>query len=725
MNQATAIKPTTKDKLWQLLKDSDEWTVGALLALYRCQTLDEQYSHSTKEDNAVGFNALDAHDMTSIAKFYEDRGFLTSPQIKYVRRVIAKYTDTQLLGLPFGPEPIKRLPKRDETEQKTVKWAGFTNNGKDILIKFNFPRDTEGKRQFQEALANVKTLDGRRFEPEKKAWTALLGIENVQALITWDFEVAPKLQEWWEKMTREVNGDTLDVPGLKMQLYPFQKQGVAFIDDREGRALIGDEMGLGKTAQALAWLQLHPEARPAVIIVPASIKLNWAKEAKMWMSSPELYIINGRPNGDHHWQAHQVTQSATGDGPIIIINYDILANVREKVKDERTGEEKKVPMPRTGWVDWLIDEKPKAVILDEIHFCKNPKAFRTKDCKKLTGKAEHVIGLSGTPITNRPMEFFPGLQMIQKELFPNFWHFAKKYCGAVNNGWGWDFGGATNTEELHDLLVKTVMLRRLKKEVLPDLPEKTISVLPIEIDNRAEYRKAERSIIDWIEENEGLEKAEQAKQAEVLIEFEKLKQLAAKGKMKQAIKWIEDFLESTDEKLVVFATHHAVIDQIMESFKGISVKLDGRDSQKKRQEAVDLFQGTRAVMGKKSPIGPAQRIGWEDVSGSEKIRLFVGNIKAAGIGITLTAASKTCFLELGWTPGEHVQAEDRVHRIGQENAVIAYYLVAERTIEEEIAALLDSKKKVLDMVLDGKNVEEESLLTELLNRMREGGKYDA
>jgi SNF2 family DNA or RNA helicase len=179
------------------------------------------------------------------------------------------------------------------------------------------------------------------------------------------------------------------------------------------------------------------------------------------------------------------------------------------------------------------------------------------------------------------------------------------------------------------------------------------------------------------------------------VQFQALKRLAARGKWKSSVDWLKEALESNG-KMIVFAVHHETIDRLMEDMKDFQpVKVDGRDSQEKRQAAVDRFQN------------------------DETCRLFVGNIKAAGIGLTLTEASAVVFLELGWTPGEHVQAEDRPHRIGQTKSVNVYYLVAADTVEEEIAALLDKKQKVLDAVLDGAETDQDSLLSELLKRYME------
>jgi len=402
------------------------------------------------------------------------------------------------------------------------------------------------------------------------------------------------------------------------------------------------------------------------VVCPASLKLNWARELKRW-TGKHAVIINGRPNGQK--------ASVKKDG-WVIINYDIL----------------------NDWAPRLTKVKAPSLILDECHYIKNQKAKRTKAAQRLAKSCKNIIALSGTPITNRPVEFFTTLNLIDGVNYKSFWKFAQRYCGARHNRFGWDFSGASHTDELHTSLVGSgLMLRRLKADVLKELPPKVRVVVPVEgasamMEN---YRIAERNFLGWLGEVDP-EKLEAAQRAEALTRMEALKQLAVKAKLFEALGWIQDTLDATGGKLVVFATHKATLDALEADYPGETVRVDGSTPLKARQEAVDQFQ--------KNP----------------KVRLFIGNIKAAGVGITLTAANATCFLELGWTPGEHDQAEDRIHRIGQEaDSVTAYYILLADSVEEEIAALLDKKRQVLASVLDGKDIQDESLLVELLDNLKQ------
>jgi len=459
---------------------------------------------------------------------------------------------------------------------------------------------------FTKTLEQVKSLNGRKYDPDTRSWRVHLSEENIESLKSWDFDISPDILKWLTKAKAPLQTKTINkIEGLYKKLYPFQHEGVEFLESLNGRALIGSEMGLGKTCQVIAYLQHHPELRPALIIVPASVKYTWQNEIDIW-TKKNSEILSGRKNGKNIKE------------DFVIINYDIVSN--------RLKELKKL--------------NPKVIILDECHFLKNSSAQRTKAVIKLCKRVKHIIALSGTPIVNRPIEFWNIIKILNPSLFSSRWDFANKYCNPTHNGFGWNLNGSSNTTELNKLLTNKIMIRHKKKDVLKDLPPKVRSIIPLEIDNAYEYNQVENNIIEWIHNNEGKAKAEKAKAAEVLIQMEKCKQIACKGKMKQAIKWIEDFLE-TGQKLVVFTTHTKTLDILENHFKEINVRLDGSTPVPKRQKIVNDFQN------------------------NENIKLFIGNIKAAGIGITLTASSNTCFLELGWSPAEHIQAEDRCVFEGQ------------------------------------------------------------
>ena len=539
-----------------------------------------------------------------------------------------------------------------KTDLKKASLIVSKSGGK--LIKVQFPLEIS-------TIQKIKSLPDRKLYTggdSSRYWIVPLSLNTVEFLEKIGFEICSKLVSFkanYKNSKPNSVATTLEIKGLSNTLFEYQKIGVKFLDDKKGRALIADEMGLGKTVQTLAWLQLHPEHRPVVIVVPASLKLNWEREALKWMDKPSIQILSGKK-----------PELLLGD--LIIINYDILP----------------------AWIPALMAYRPSVLIADEVHYIKNNAAKRTKTFKKLAKICPHLIGLSGTPIENRPVEIYNIVNLIDPNFMPNFMKFVHKFCGARHNGFGWDYSGATNTQELHNKLTSSIMLRRLKKDVLKDLPPKLSSFVPIALDNRAEYFEAEQNFIKYIKETKGAEKAKKAASAQALTEVSLLKQLAVAGALKNSIEWIKEFLES-GEKLIIFATHKFVIEALMLEFNNIAVKIDGSVATNKRQAIVDRFQA------------------------DSKVKLFVGNIKAAGVGLTLTAASNVVFLELPWTPSQVDQASDRAHRIGQLNAVTIWFLLPVNTIMEKIAKLLDKKRKTVDQVLNGKTTEEASLLSELMD----------
>lgn len=790
-----------------------------------------------------------------------------------------------------------------------------------IKITFDYTYDCE-------MLYKIRSLPCRQYhhDPPYSCWSIPFTMEGLEQLQKWKFIIDEKLQDYAEKeKQRKLEFARNGIPGLKCTPRPFQNFGVSFIEDKKGRALVGDEMGLGKTIQALAWLQLHRDKIPVVIVVPASLKLNWQREAEKWLPEPNTEILSGTKP----WKT-------TGD--ILIINYDILS----------------------AWVNMLKTLNPNVLILDEIHYIKDNSANQTKAVKKLSKGISHVICLSGMSIAARPIEAFNAIKLINPELFPSFAEYSRRYSNIRPNYFGWESYGVssgsssvafkrseekltefmnwlqeqvkkglieirefeqigdgieaewtnkyiadsykrkemrsryelakagikvpstddtretvismstpfhidrvgllftrvfsdlsgitdamdtaisrilaqgmadgdgtvllarkleaaindtglgdlslTNTftgdtigqhisakrrakmlahtemmrayhqstiqeyrnwaeegviaqaewstagdnrvcdlcnalegkifsldeiegmiplhpecrcttlpyieeiqkyrskpkeevdwlglregidtrrshiPELYGILTSTIMIRRLKKDVLKDLPNKIYSFVPIELDNVKEYNEAEKDFI------KGLEVAPKVSNTHTLSSIEELILLAVKSKLSQSMEWIKNFLE-VSSKLVVFTTHKFVIEALIQTFPKISVKFDGSVTVVERQKAVDDFQN------------------------NPDIRLFVGDIQAAGVGITLNTASNIAFLEIPLSPGALAQAEDCCQSTGQKVSVNIHYLFAAGTIEERIAKLFENRHKVLDAVLDGIGIETASLLSELI-----------
>jgi hypothetical protein len=322
-----------------------------------------------------------------------------------------------------------------------------------------------------------------------------------------------------------------------------------------------------------------------------------------------------------------------------------------------------------------------------VHNCQtlgNRRSQRTRAALKLGRSCKHVIALSGTPLVNRPAELWPTLHMIRPDLYPSFWTFCQRFCKPRRTPWGWDFSGASNLDILHSTLTRQMMVRRLKKDVLKDLPEKMRCVVPVEISDRKEYELARDDFVGWLKSRQA-DRVQSALRAQQMTQIGYLLRLCARLKLRAVVDWCNEFLSGSDEKLVVFAVHRKMIEALDRRLEGGKhVVIDGQVGGRFRKAAVDQFQRDPST------------------------RVLIGNVKAAGVGLTLTAASNVAFAELYWTPGAMTQAEDRCHRIGTTSTVWAHYLVAHGTIEERLCKAIQDKQSTIRTVLDG-GVEEDDL----------------
>jgi hypothetical protein len=453
----------------------------------------------------------------------------------------------------------------------------------------------------------------------------------------------------------------IGVTELGGELRPFQRAGVAYAL-RQRRTFIADEQGLGKTVQALAALEVD-DAYPAVVVCPASIKLNWEREAHIWLPERGVTVLHGRT-------LDEAAREALDDAEIVIVNYEIL----------------------DAHLDALAAREPRAAIFDESHYCKQPRARRTKAALALAHRVHPEglrLALTGTPVMNRPKELVSQLRLLGRlREFGSGARLSRRYSGPASH------------ERLHWNLRAHCYVRRLKSEVLPQLPEKSHETVVIEIDNEQEYRLAERDVVAWLQSQpldlRTLEaRVSAAIRAERLARLNYLRQLAARGKLAASLRWIDDFAQS-GEPLIVFADHIEVQRAVLERFPHAAHVL-GSDNAADRDAAVQAFQ---------EPGGP---------------ELIVCSLKAASHGITLTRASNVAFLELDWTPARLEQAEDRAHRIGQRNAVTAWYLLAPNTIDATLEGVLDAKRELIGAITDGRVEVDRTVLDSVVRGLRGDG----
>lgn len=467
--------------------------------------------------------------------------------------------------------------------------------------------------------------------------------------------------------SRAINAD-IEIPVPEgLDYLPYQRGGVAYALGAPEGTLIGDEMGLGKTIQAIALINSDPSIKKVLVICPKSLTLNWRRELTKWLV-----------------RDMQVTRVAYEQSTTAIT----ISSYEETKK----------------YLAHLSDRKWDLVIVDEAHLIKNEKAARTKAVHQVAKSARRKLALTGTPIANRPVELFSILKLVAPLAWdPNgkgFFPFGIRYCGGYKDRFGWNFTGATHLPELQEKLRSTCMVRRLKSEVLTELPPKRRQMVVLEADECAQAVRAE--VRAWEKREEEMEQLKvqvelaradedpdsytdavtklKAAASAAFAEISRLRHETAVAKIPQVVEHIRAALEDNSEKIIVFGHHHDVIDGLMAGLRDFKpVKLTGQTELEDRQRAVDAFQNDPSV------------------------RVFVGGIQAAGVGITLTAAAHVVFAELDWVPGNVTQAEDRAHRIGQVMSVLIQHLVLDGSLDARMAQVLIAKQAVMDKSLDLKS----------------------
>ena len=471
---------------------------------------------------------------------------------------------------------------------------------------------------------------------------------------------------------------------LKIEPYPYQQDGILFGLEHK-RIIIGDEPGLGKTLQSIGIVDTA-NAYPCLVICPSSLKINWQREFGKFTDKSALVLDN----------AVRTTWSyllTMGMHQVAVVNYESLR--KYFVWDIKGGKHFRLKdvvfCPQIRMF--------KSIIIDESHRVKDPSAQQTIFTKGLSVGKEWIILLSGTPVVNRPEDLIAQLSIMNRlSEFGGRAQFMADYCTDPRDKMA---EPAVPLSVLSRQLYETCMIRREKAKVLPQLPDKTRVDLYVEISNAPEYNLAAADLAEYLRQYKECSDWEirRKMRMEALVRFMTLRSLATMGKISQAVDFIRTFLDS-GKKLIVFCSLHDIVDELKKAFPK-SVTVTGRDNPANKQAAVDAFQNNPAV------------------------QLIICSIKAAGVGLTLTAASDVAFVELAWTYADCCQCEDRAHRIGQKDNVTCYYLLGRGTIDHTIYSLIHRKKSIANEIMNADDdiPTDEMYFNELVETFLKGGDY--
>lgn len=450
---------------------------------------------------------------------------------------------------------------------------------------------------------------------------------------------------------------------LKVEPYPYQRDGISY-GLQSKRLIIGDEPGLGKTLQSIGIVDTA-NAYPCLVICPSSLKINWQREFEKFTDKSAKVLDNNVRTTWGYLLSMGVHQVA-------IVNYESL---RKYFVWDIKGDDKQFRLKDVVFCPQI--KLFKSIIIDESHRVKDPTTQQSIFTKGLTTDKDWVILLSGTPVVNRPQDLIAQLSIMNRiKEFGGRAKFMADYCVDSKDK---DAQPAVPLSVLSKQLYDTCMIRREKAKVLPQLPDKTRVDLYVEISNANEYDLAAADLVAYLREYTECTDSEirRKMRMEALVKFMTLRSLATKGKVAQAVDFIRTFLDS-GKKLIVFCSLHEIVDALRQAFPK-SVTVTGRDSAISKQAAVDAFQN------------------------NPDVNLIICSIKAAGVGLTLTASSDVAFIELAWTYADCCQCEDRAHRIGQKDNVTCYYLLGRGTIDHTIYKLIHKKKSIANEIMNSED----------------------
>lgn len=480
---------------------------------------------------------------------------------------------------------------------------------------------------------------------------------------------------------REFVGEHYILPPYKP--YSYQLEGVRYALDNK-RCIFGDQPGLGKTLQAIcAVVKAHKEAVtygesfPALVICPAALKVNWKREFKKFAGVEAIILDDSnRAMWERFWELKR------GDGEAIasvfITNYESLKKFFVKRVKNTT---------RFTLSSIEFDERVsifKSVIIDESHKCKSSKTQQSKFVEGICRGKKWIFALTGTPVVNNNTDLIQQLNILGRiDDFGGYKHFVSRYCDGPKQ--------SSNMKELNYRLWCSCFFRREKAKVLTQLPDKMRQYITCEITNRKEYQDAEDNFLKYLRQYKHADddKIARAMRGEVMVRMGILKEIAARGKVKAVADFIHDVIDG-GEKLIMFAYLKEVVQALKQEFPD-AVTVTGSDNTTQKQNAVDRFQN------------------------DPECRLIILNYKSGGTGLTLTASSRVGFIEFPWTYSDCEQAEDRAHRNGQKNAVNCYYFLGDKTIDEYMYKVIQTKKDIANEVTGTTTQIDEDIVSNVMN----------
>ncbi|KAM0735204.1 SWI/SNF-related matrix-associated actin-dependent regulator of chromatin subfamily A-like protein 1 [Formica fusca] len=494
-------------------------------------------------------------------------------------------------------------------------------------------------------IETFKTLPSRAYDVKSRTWN--FHINDYDSLMEKLMHHEPNISvtripqtilQIFKKSLKSEQGNILKQDLTKIDkkltdsLMPFQQDGICFGISKGGRCMIADDMGLGKTIQALGIAHYFQESWPLLIVVPSSVRYQWSEAIYQFLPSIPMHYV-------HHFAN---ARDCIGDDKITITSYDLLVRAVDTFEKCVFG----------------------FVILDESHVLKSNKTARFQAAQRICAHARHVVLLTGTPALSRPIELHSQINLILPR-FIRYEDYGIRYCAGQRNIFGWDFTGSSNMQELQLLLKATCMIRRLKADVLNQLPSKIRQVIildPVLIKSRKRMNEMSKKLQANITNLE--------RQSTLLQYYTE----SSFARLKAVCNYVTTLFENK-RKCLLYAHHKNILDAICnvaESMKIKYIRIDGRTNPEQRKHQIDKFQERDDYLA------------------------AILSITAANAGVTLTAAHLVVFTELFWNPGILCQAEDRVHRIGQNDNVIIQYLVAKDTADDYIWPLIKKKLNVLN-----------------------------